>query len=427
MWLADLVKHESSYERCDYQTVMENTRASIKKRYKNAYHNIRSKRMYLDSDHARLTTFVKFEKIPIGKMEDGKPPRLIQFRSYEYLYCLKSFILSHSLMLKSTRLTAFFGQELNSVFTKLSNNPGMAKQIRYSWDQFKNPVAICLDHSKFDGHYVTDLLNLEHEYWMKLFTSPFLKRLLEMQLHNKGVTQNGLRYKLKGHRASGEYTTSEGNTLLNYIMIVTVCQHLGIDARIHVNGDDSIIIAEAEHEQAIVNSVELFRHFNMDTGVEKVANHFQEIVYCQASPVRRMMGGELVWMMTKEPYRTMSRACYCEDRYGNAMRRYVAGTALCELAASAGSPMVQQFALTLLDRVRRVRPLGGVDKNPAKYANSGVLTIEPILDVTREDFSIAFGITPEAQIQFELDLAGQISSPQELNNYITRYQNFHLR
>jgi len=407
--------------------VIEHTRPNIVKRYKNAYRNMKSLRMDVGPAQARLSAFVKYEKIPLEKIDDGKPPRLIQFRSYEYLYCLKSYILTHSMLLKTTKLSVFNDQELNTVFTKLHDNPGIAKVLRQSWDSFKNPVAVCLDHSKFDGHYVLDLLNLEHEYWNTLFASPFLSRLLELQLHNKGTTQSGLRYKLEGHRASGEYTTSEGNTLLNYVMIYTVCSHLGINARIHVNGDDSVIIAEAQHRQQLIDCVHLFRHFNMETGVEKVADHFQEIVYCQASPIRKLIRGKLEWFMVKEPIRTMSRMCYCDSKYSTALLRYIGGTALCELAVSSGVPIMQSFSVLLLSRALSVRPLGAVDKYPAKLASSDAITLSDIPMETREDFSIAFGFTPQQQVDWEIEMAGQLRSTQDLKTYINRYQNFHLQ
>lgn len=425
--IAETLKHEISFERQGHVSVMEHTRPSIKKRYKNAWHNMKSLRMDVGSAQARLTSFVKFEKIPLGKIDVGKPPRLIQFRSYEYLYCLKSYILTHSMLLKTTKTSVFNNQEMNTVFTKLYDTPGIARVLRESWDSFKNPVAVCLDHSKFDGHYVTDLLNLEHEYWNKLFASPFLKRLLDMQLHNKGVTQNGLRYKLTGHRASGEYTTSEGNTLMNYAMIHTVCEHLGIDVRIHVNGDDSVIVAESQYKDKIVNAVDLFRQFNMETGVEKVAEHFQEIVYCQSSPVRKMVKGRMAWYMIKEPIRTMSRMCYCDSKFGSALLRFVGGMALCELAVSSGIPILQAFTLALLSRSMSVRPLGAVDKFPARLASSDAISIYPVEEVTREDFSIAFGYTPNQQISMENELAGLLRSPQDLNKFIERYKNFHLQ
>lgn len=415
-------------QKCSYAVVMEHTRNNIKKRYKQAWHNIVHKRVQLNTSHAVLSTFVKFEKIPIGKIEDNKPSRLIQFRSYEYLYELKSYILAHSLLLKKTDNKAFFDQPINTIFTKLYDMDGIARVLNDSWNSFSQPIALCLDHSKFDGHYNDELLRLEHEYWNGLYTSRYLKWLLGSQLINKGRTQNGLRYKMIGHRASGEYTTSEGNGLTNYLMIVTFLMHHGIvNARVHVNGDDSVIIMEKENS-FLQDRLSFFSNFNMQTEVERVAYDFRQISYCQSSPIRRFNEKkELVWTMCKAPFRTMSRMCYCDTKYANAIHRYITGIALCEMAVSRGIPVMQDFCKLLLSKGELKRPIGAVDKFPAKLSGTVDIRVEAIHAVTREDFSVAFGVTPQEQLDMESSLAGQlVIDTQSITSFLEKYKNFHL-
>jgi hypothetical protein len=425
--LASRLKPTSNFYQASHAEVMEHTRSTIRKRYEFAHFNIKNKRIRIENEHAGLKAFVKFEKIPVGKREAGKPARLIQFRSYEYLYSLKSFILTHSLTLKRTELLVHFDQPLRTVFTKLYDNPGIAAVLKSSWDSFVNPVAICCDHSKFDGHYCSELLDIEHEYWDKLFNSSYLRFLLNMQHANKGYTQNGLKYKMTGHRASGEYTTSEGNSLVNYMMIATYLDSLGVTrARIHVNGDDSVIIVEHEDVAKVSTNLEFFTNFNMQTENDRIAYTFPQITYCQTSPIRLYRLGQEEWYMVKDPYRTMARMCYCETKYAKGWERYVDGIALCELACDMGVPMLQEWCRYLLARSGLAKPLGSVDKYPARLSGTQKLGFCEVHATTREDFCDAFGVDPESQRSFESKLAGllKIDNPSILA-HIKQYQNFH--
>jgi uncharacterized protein YacL (UPF0231 family) len=421
------MQYESNYTMATHKEVMDHTRSSIRKRYENAYKNIKNKRIDIGGLQANIKAFVKFEKIPIGKQHSEKPARLIQFRSYEYLYSLKSFIVKHSIAMKETKSLSLFGQRTNTIFTKLYDNPGIAAVLRESWDSFVSPVAVCCDHSKFDGHYCSELLDIEHEYWNSLFKSSYLKRLLDLQKSNKGFTQNGLQYKMTGHRASGEYTTSEGNSLINYFMIATYLKHLNVSkARIHVNGDDSVIIVEHEDAGVVSNNLDFFANFNMQTEMDIAAYNFQQISYCQTRPIRVRRDGNLEWLMVKDPWRTMARMSYCETKFERCWQRYLTGIALCELACDRGVPILQAWCIFLMSKANLSRPIGSVDKYPARLSRTVVISPSEVDPTTREDFSIAFGVTPQEQIDFERKLAGQlIFDTQSISKFIQSYKLFH--
>lgn len=411
-----------------FSEVMENTRNNIKKRYQQAHFNIHNNRIYADEGISRISCFVKFEKIPETKMLEQKPARCIQFRSYEYTYLLKSFICAHSLLIKETDKKVN-DQYIRTIFTKTYDNEGIASTIRDSWDSMKDPVAICLDHSKWDGHYDTELLELEHEYWLTIHRDRLLKRLLSLQLKNKGISQNGIRYKSKGKRMSGEYTTSEGNSLMNYNMIAAVLKTLGVlRFRVHVNGDDSITIVERQDVKVIVENLKLFRYLNMETEIEAVAEDFRQIKYCQTSPIRVMQDGVLKWLMIKDPIRAMSRSCYTDLKFKQAISRYTAGVGLCELACSSGVPMLQAWAMFMIKSANYARPLGCVDKMPARLMQKSHIRIQEIDEATRCDFEVAFGITAQEQHDWER-IAGDLRDPSLKNHfipYLQKYKNFHL-
>lgn len=425
--MARMVKTESYTGKVSFSEVMKETRKKQRGRYTRAFENLRDNRILVNSKLAILNSFIKFEKWDSEKVEKGKPARSIQFRSYEYLYLCKAYMLPIVKALKETDVVVH-GQPLRSVFTKNFDNPGIAAVLRESWDSLVDPIAVCLDHSKFDGHYDIDLLKIEHEHYQVFNSCRFFKYLLSLQLHNSGVTANGIRYKCEGIRASGEYTTSEGNGRLNYCMIKTYLDYLGIkDYRIHVNGDDSVVMVEREFAQKVSDNVDYFNNFNMETEIEMVAEHFPQITFCQASPIRVNDGnGGILWKMVKTPVRAMSRMAFAERRYIGISDRYMAGVGLCELACAMGVPVLQAHCCRVLSWVTHSRPLGSIEKAPAQDALVGELSILPVLDETREDFELAFGISIPEQIEFE-NLSGAYQNTPEYSSvklFISKHKKF---
>lgn len=412
------------FSRVDHKTLIDNTRSTIKSRYKRAYFEWRNKVVNLGSKQAEIKAFVKYEKIPIGKYEAGKPPRIIQFRDFTYLYCLKRELINFSLTVKNRPDLEWNKQPIQSIFTKVHDSYGTAQVMYESWTMFDRPIAICLDHSKFDGHYCRELLDMERDFWVNLNNSHMLKWLLEQQTTNRGRTSHGILYTVEGGRMSGEYTTSDGNTLMNYGMLVTWLKHHGVsDFRIHVNGDDSVIIVDAKYSY-LQTKLDYFNNFNMETECDRVVYDFREISYCQANPIRVTRDEKLVWYMVKEPARTISRMQYCDARYIDVIKRYARGVGLCELAVNSGVPITQAIALWLIDKGEK--PLGCVDKSPALYSGNDVGS-KPIHSQTRCDYEVAFGVPPDDQRRIESYFAGDLRSPQDLKAIIERYKHFHKK
>lgn len=412
-----------TFGRVDHKTLLDNTRSTIKSRYKRAYHMWRTQVVNLSSKEAEVKAFVKYEKIPVGKFEAGKPPRMIQFRDFTYLYCLKRELLNFATLVKTHEMQ-WFGQDIKTIFTKVHDNYGIAKVLHSSWAMFTAPVAVCLDHSKFDGHYSQELLAIEHKFWKSLNNSRMLSWLLKQQLVNRGRTPHGIKYRSKGGRMSGEYTTSDGNSVLNYAMLSTWCKLSGLNPdqyRIHVNGDDSVLIMEYENSKKLL-PLDFFNNFNMETECDRIVHDFRQISYCQANPIRVDRDGDLVWYMVKEPIRTIARMSYADARFAQAYKRYTAGVGLCELAVNSGVPITQALSLWLISEGDR--PLGCVDKYPALNSGNDVET-KPVPYTTRVDYEAAFGISVYQQLKLERLFAGEIRSTPDLKQKLTKYKLFH--
>lgn len=405
--------------RSTLKEVVDQSRPSIKQRYKRAYRDLVYKRVDISEKHAMAKAFIKFEKIPLTKFEEGKAPRLIQYRSFEYLLLLKSCIKPFSDAIKTRKILHSNSQPLDQIYTKTLTPAALATAMRDSWNSFPSPVAVCLDHSKFDGHYAKELLDIEHDMWLVMFKSYLLKKLLKLQVNNVGFSQCGFKYKIKGTRLSGEYTTSDGNTTTNLGMIEVWLQSSGVTKyRLHINGDDSVVILDSSDLDKLL-PLDFFNNFNMETELEAIAYDFRHIKYCQTSPIR--VGG--AWRMVKDPIRTLSRMSYADAKYALCRQRYVLGISLCELAVSSGVPMLQSFCLRNLNS--KAKPLGSVDKYPAKVASQKHLELQDISLETRTDFAEAFGISLSQQYAFEHEMAGQTDELALI--VLEKYKQFHLQ
>jgi hypothetical protein len=400
----EVVKVGGRIAKVDHATLMQHTRAKIKGRYKQAYHNICAKRIGAGSADATVKAFVKYEKIPTSKWEAGKPPRLIQFRSYEYLYHLKSRIVGYDIRLKENMEDIMFNEQpVSTIFTKLHDNYGIALALRRNWEHFVDPVAVCLDAGKFDGHYKSDNMEAEHSYWDKvLIKDRRTNAILAQQLETKGYSAMGVKFEAGCNRGSGEYTTSDGNGNSNYAMLSCYCKASGLlpsEYRISVNGDDSVIFIERKNQKKLL-PLSWFTNFNMEMEMDRAVDNFEQISYCQCSPLRVMHEGKLVWYMVKTPLRAMSRCCYAPTQNLSCVDRYLASVGLCELACNRGIPVLQSFAVAILQLSGYARPLGAFDRFAA-LSSGNELGTQPIAEETRRDFESAFGISIIEQLDYE--------------------------
>lgn len=429
-WAWDNRPHFENKGQLSDNVVLDNTRSSKLARYKRAILSIRTRRDRLDKDYSRVKAFVKSEKTEIDKLLN-KPPRLIQFRSYEYCFFFKSYLLLFDLVVKdherSKNIILPNKQQLRDAWTKFNTDDVNVRNIVDAWNSYSDPCAILLDHSKFDGHYELDLCLNEHYFWtVLLHSTKFFDWLLERQASNKGFTHNGIKYFVRGKRMSGDANTSNGNTASNTFMIITWCDVAGVtEFHLFINGDDSIIITSMESKNKLMKlGLEFFREMFMETTMEDIAYALEEITYCQRKLCN--LGG--VWRWVKNPARTLGRFAVGPAQYAPVADRYLLGNALCELHVSYGVPILQAWCLRVIhdNLTSTSKPLGSVDKEAAKSYLSTVTPIEirPISGADRHSFYLAWGITPEQQIRMESDLAATPQITPLVQTFINKYRFF---
>lgn len=406
-------------ERMSVEDTLICTRKNRLQRYTGVVRENRLKRNTVKEHSPRISAFVKFEKTPSIKIDEGKAPRMIQARSYAYCFAIKRYLTRFSKYVRNEE-HMFRGQNLSHIFMKYQTAPEKARIMRESWDSFLNPVGLCLDQKAFDAHVNSHLIKGEHKFWDKCFSSAELNELLKGQVNNYGYTKHGIAYKVNGTRMSGDYNTSDGNSFINLVMLASYTK--GCKARIHLDGDDSVLILESSDALKLPDYGAYFRKFGMECKEDVRTSVFEEITFCQSNPV--CVAGR--WTMTKEWMRDVSRSSVCPAQYASAPKRYLAGTALCGLATAAGVPILQAWAVRRLSDSGLARPLGSVDKYPARDADNAKIQITDIDRDTRDSFARAFGIDPRGQMQIEQALLAGIHVDSNLITYVQKYSKFHL-
>jgi hypothetical protein len=227
-----------------------------------------------------------------------------------------------------------------------------------------------------------------------------------------------VKYDLNGERCSGEYNTSLGNSNTNIGMIKGVMRKSGItNYRLIVNGDDSVIFIDKK-DLPLFN-VNHFTCFGMDPKLDKIAYTFEEIEFCQCCPIK--INGE--YTLIRDPVKTMGKSTLMLSDYEKSVNRYIASIGLCELALNRGVPMLQAFALKLLEFSKGARPLDRAKSYRSTFEPA--LTVEPISYESRLSFESAFSIPVMEQIEFEDDLG--LSNIHSILQQIHRFKNFHKK
>jgi len=341
----------------------------------------------LNNLDARVRMFLKDDKYHTF---DFKAPRCIQFRNKRYGITLASYLQPIEEYIYSLE-----DESGSRVFAKGRNVDERASDLRQKWDDFCDPVALCLDHSKFDCHVSVKLLKQEHRAYQTLFPGDrCLKQLLKGQLVNKGSTRNGTVFKTTGTRMSGDQNTGLGNSILNYGMLAEFVK--GVKARFYIDGDDSVVIVERGRVSQLKLGV--FRTFGMNTKLE-VVDEFEHIEFCQSRPV----WDGVAWHMIRNPMRVIARLPWLVKRnHLNVIPRYLKSVGMCEMVLNLGIPVMQEIARTLISKGS-----GKYMKTDrhylAKLSKIKPWNVKPvpIRQVTRESFEKAWGITIEEQMKLE--------------------------
>lgn len=365
---------------------------------------------------AWMTTFVKAEKINLGKKPDPAP-RVIQPRTPRYNVEVGRYL--KRLEKELYRCVAkVFGEV--TVF-KGYNAKDSGRLMREKWDRYNRPVAVGLDASRFDQHVSAQALRWEHDVYLRCFyptERKNLARLLRWQVKNRGIAraQDGhIRYNVDGCRMSGDMNTALGNCLLMSAMVWEYLRSRGIRASLANNGDDCVVIMEQSDLRRFMEGLpEWFLEMGFTMKVEEPVTVFEKIEFCQTHPVWTPRG----WVMCRDGLTAMAKDCHSvlPLKQGKMAFGWCTAIGECGLALSSGMPIFQEFYLAMLRTGKGVR----IGKHPAlesgfaRLSAGMVAKVAPVDDRSRISFWEAFGVLPSAQVALEARLRKYDGHPEVL-------------
>jgi hypothetical protein len=355
---------------------------------------------------SRIAAFLKAEKFGFSKL--GKP-RMIFPRSPRYNLALASYLkpFEHWLWgyLTAKRL---FGGSNTRVVAKGLNMVQRANLIVKKFRNLADCVVFEVDGAAFEAH--CDVWQLEQEQFVYLAAymgSPELARLLARQRVNEGVTPNGVRFSRAGGRASGDFNTGMGNTIIMLVVVVAVLRHLKVNFDVLVDGDNALVFLHRGDSARVLSefhplALEFSGH---EMVLERPVDHIEGVRFGQSAPVQ--LAAER-WVMVRDWRKVISQMTSNHAHLNQPafVAPYLRGVAQCELALNAGLPVVQDLAVTLIHATDDVRAV-----DASFYRDYEVLGVrvdkrmfaryKPPSALTRISYHRAFGLDPEEQVEVE--------------------------
>lgn len=230
-----------------------------------------------------------------------------------------------------------------------------------------------------------------------------------MQMVNRGTLDGGIRFSRKGGRASGDYNTGLGNTLLMLGMCSVSMRELVAGTRWDVlaDGDNCLLFYEQSVEEVLLKQLpDKFLDFGHEITVEEPTSEMERVTFGQSRPV--CVDGS--WQMVRDPMKAISCMAVGHRHYSELKGglRVLKSVAQCELALNSGVPVIQSYAVSLLRDLETVKhasanvDLGDYRYEEIRRQDGWVRRREvQVSHSTRESFHRAWGVPPEEQLELE--------------------------
>jgi len=351
---------------------------------------------------AFVSTFTKCEKINFRTKKDPAP-RVIQPRSPRFNVMIARYLKRLEKKLADGIAEVWGG----TTIMKGLNAEGVGAAMAQMWGEFKDPVAIPLDATRFDQHVSAQALEWEHSVYEACYDRKDrtkLHKLLEMQLANRGFGRVGnckLDYEVVGRRMSGDINTGMGNCLLMCAMLLKFRDDMRVKMRLANNGDDCVLVVERRDLWVEAEIAPHMLRFGFPVVVEPSVDVLEAVSFCQTHPVYD--GAR--WLMMRDPRICIDKdLCTVLDMSNlGAVRKWAHAIGTCGLAMTAGLPVMSAFYEMLV----RHGVKGNVMDSPwmdggFKQMAAGLSRNHMVIPAAaRVSFWRAFGILPDMQLAME--------------------------
>jgi len=395
-------------QRWSYLETAESYSGLLRRRYIEAERSLREDGPLRSSD-TYLRAFLKAEKLSSAK--DPKP-RMIFPRSPRYNLVLASWLkpFEHWLWGYLTARRLFNGSNTRVVGKGLSPRR-RANLIRRKMSQFPDCVCFEADAKAFEAHVSSGQVQAEASVYVAAYRGcGALADVLKRQRFS-GVSPSGVRFSRPGGRASGDFNTGMGNTLIMLAVLTAVLKTYGHKFDLLVDGDNALVFLPGVVAQSVIDSfaARVLECSGHELTLEKPVAYVEAVRFGRSAPV--FLGHRLGWTMVREPEAVLSGA-YASHRWlrePSFGRRWLNGVARCELSLARGVPVLQSAALSVLEQTetRKKVPVDAL----ADYFAVGAWLAEgkDVVEVSPEarlSFERAFGWSPERQVAVEGTLGG---------------------
>jgi hypothetical protein len=215
---------------------------------------------------------------------------------------------------------------------------------------------------------------------------------------------------LGGARASGDYNTGMGNSLVMTLIVMSVARRTRTKYDCLVDGDNAILFLSAKDVQLWRDTLPLAaEEAGFEMSLEEPVSELEGIVFGQSKPA--CVGG--TWTMVRDPFKVLSHAA-CGYKHFSDPRgglRVLKSIAYCEAVLNRGVPVLQEFSHALLKATASVRfSKAEVDDYEYKRVLARGIRWEeavkvPITAASRVGFEKSWGVPEEAQRRMEAVLS----------------------
>lgn len=392
------------FEKLSMQQVVDTFSGSKRKMYESTMRRLQDNPT-LEPLKGKVEFFVKREKTK----PDGVP-RVITVPSMERRLQMGQFIKAiehHSYR----RIDSIFDQPVRGHKTVMKgySSPQVACHMLKKWQSFKRPCWLGYDAKRFDQHISRLALQYELSTYRGLFgRDKDLERFFKDQLDPRFCFYSkygNIFAKTSGSRGSGQPNTGLGNIILMCAMMWTYMKKQPFRSELVNAGDDCGIICEEEHAQAFIDGISSeFLDMGFTMTFEGKTTVFEEIVFCQMSPIETPTG----WVMCRDIKTALAKDTTCTLPINSVheYKEWMRSVADSGLAFSGGMPVFDSFYKAMkrcagsgkvMDKARFTNEysfLGQVRKDTNR-------TGLPVDELTRASFQRGYGIDSDTQKAIE--------------------------
>jgi hypothetical protein len=371
---------------------------------------------------AVIKLFLKFEK-DVRSQKPNRIPRVILPPRPTYTVETGRFV--HGMEKLIYRMVdEMFGFP---VVSKGRNYRQVAQIIIDHWQQFARPCAVDCDVSKMDQSITKEILEMIFDLLGKCagVDEAYLRRILQWTAETrvKGRADDGFfDYQQEGTLSSGMCYTSLVGVLVVTGAVYLFWKRTGIKIRLVDAGDDFTLFFDAKDLPIVQTELsEEFRRLGLTLEVGEPVHDVERIEFCQTHPIK--VGGE--YLMVRNARAAAAKDAVSLKRRDTPMAAYawLKACGMAGMASQGGTPIATARYQMMLRSAESIRGAQRLRRRQERRYDQAVklveiegsfthfgagldLTSQPIDDMARYTFYLAFGIAPSLQRALESEYDG---------------------